>query len=159
MVFCGVIVVAIEIRKSVSSTDKELPVNLSVLTLDGIPETIEFMNADTTLVLIFNSECDLCIIELEELLVEADLFKNYKILLLSSQESATLIEIIETYSLNDYSGIQVYRKDELKTQELFFNAPNPSVFVYANGGKLIFSKKGYTHPQILLKEIRGSDEE
>jgi hypothetical protein len=131
---------------------------LTVLTLDSIEHKIDFKSADTTLVFVFNSECDICVIELEELLIDYHLFESFRIFVLSRQSIKELFELDTYYDIWNYSNLRIIKIDEGKTEEPFVSSPNPSVFVFDTNGKLIHSKKGYSKPEILIQQIRKKDE-
>jgi len=126
---------------------------LHAITLDSTAVEISLTGADTSLVIVFNSECDICIIELEELLVNYANFERYSILLLSHQSINELLRIQANYNLDSYVNFELLKMDEMRTEEPFRSASNPSLFVFDHNGKLILQKKGYTSPELLIKRL------
>jgi len=128
--------------------------SLHAITLDSTAVEISLIGADTSLVIVFNSECDICRVELEELLVNYPDFERYNILLLSRQNLNELLHIQANYKLGGYSNFEILKMDELRTEELFLNAFNPSLFVFGHNGRLILQKKGYINPELLKKQLQ-----
>lgn len=141
--------IAKKARKKLSPT----PTSLHALTLDSTAIEIGFVRADTSLVIVFNSECDICRIELEELLVNYANFDRYSIFLLSRQGLNELLHIQANYNLGNYVNFEMLKMDELHTEELFLAAPNPSLFVFDHNGRLILEKRGYTSSEFLVKQL------
>lgn len=141
------------IAKKASSKPSPTPTSLQALSLDSIAVEISFVKADTSLVIVFNSECDICRIELEELLVNYTNFERYSILLLSRQSINEQLRIQANYNLGSYANLEMLKIDEVLTEEPFLSASNPSLFVFDQNGKLILQKKGYTSPELLIKQL------
>lgn len=81
------------IAKTAWSKPNPDPTSLHALTLDSTAVEINFTRADTSLVIVFNSECDICRIELEDLLVNHPKFERFVILLVSRQSINELLRI------------------------------------------------------------------
>lgn len=142
------------IAKKARSKPSPTPTSLHALSLDSIAVEISFVKADTSLVIVFNSECDICRIELEELLVNYANFERYSILLLSHQSINELLRIQANYNLVNYANFEMLKIDELRTEEPFLSASNPSLFVFDHNGRLILQKKGYTSTELLKKQLQ-----
>jgi hypothetical protein len=155
----GVLFLVISIFRNVTVLSLDSPANLSVYTLDGVRVKLNFDTKDTTLLFVFNPDCDLCIIEFNELLESYHLFKDFEIYLLADQEISVLREFVKANDLNHYPNINVVKIDESDTDDQFINSPNPSVFAYKKGNKLIYFKKGYSNPKMLLNELRKGHED
>lgn len=141
------------IAKKVRSKPSPTLTSLHALSLDSTAVEISFIRADTSFVIIFNSECDICRVELEELLVNHTNFERYSILLLSHQSIKELLRIQANYNLGNYANFEMLKMDELRTEEPFLSASNPALFVFDHNGKLILQKKGYTSPELLIKQL------
>lgn len=142
------------IAKMTRSKPSPTLTSLHALTLDSSAVEINFTRADTSLVIVFNSECDICRIELEELLVNYPKFERFNILLVSHQSICELLRIEANYNLSNFPNFEILKMDELRTEELFLSASNPSLFVFDNNGKLILKKKGYTNPEQLINKLQ-----
>ena len=158
LVIVGVIIMVFGITRKRNVNTKQNYEYLTVLTLDSIEYKIDLQSADTTLVFVFNSECDICVTELEELLVDYHLFQSFRMFILSRQRIKELFELGTYYDIWNCSNIKFIKIDEGKTEEPFVSSPNPSVFVFDTGGRLIHSKKGYSKPIVLIQQIRKEDE-
>jgi len=143
-----------EIAKKARSKPNATLTSLHALSLDSTAVEISFIRADTSLVIIFSSECDICRIQLEELLENYHNFERYNILLLSHQGLNELLRIQAKYNLNRFSNFQILKMDELLTEEPFFSASNPSLFVLDHNGRLILQRKGYTSPELLINQLQ-----
>ncbi|MDD4386115.1 MAG: hypothetical protein PHD06_13150 [Bacteroidales bacterium] len=158
LVIVGVLIMLFSITRKLNVNTKQNFEYLTVLSLDSIEHKIDFKSADTTLVFVFNSECDICVIELEELLIDYHLFESFRIFVLSRQSIKELFELGTYYDIWNYSNLNIIKIDEGKTEEPFVSSPNPSVFVFDTNGKLIHSKKGYSKPEVLIQQIRKKDD-
>ena len=154
LVIIGVLIMIFNITRKLNLNTKQNFEYLTALTLDSIEHKIDLQSADTTLVFVFNSECDICVIELEELLVDYHLFKTFRMFILSRQSIKELLELGTYYDIWHYSNINIIKIDEAKTEEPFVSSPNPSVLAFDTNGRLIHSNKGYSKPEILIKQIR-----
>jgi hypothetical protein len=150
----GVVVLIVGIAKRASHNASPKLDVIRTLTLNGMEQTVELVSADTTIVLIFNSECDICVYELEELLDDSYLFMSYRIIILSRQSFEDLQNITELYDLWSYPNIDILKIEDQITGEPYISSPNPSVFVYDTNAKLIYSKKGYAKPRFLIQVIK-----
>lgn len=142
------------IAKKVRSKPHNFPTTLHALTLDSAAIEISLISADTTLVIVFNSECDICRIELESLLVNYSSFERFNIILLSRQNIDELQYIEANYNLNNYANFEILKIDEIKTEEPFLSASNPSLFVFQHNGKLMLQKKGYYSLEQLINQLQ-----
>ena len=141
------------IAKKARSTPTSSLTSLHAITLDSTAVEISLAGADTSLVIVFNSECDICRIELEELLVNHRDFNRYSVFLLSHQSINELLRIQANYNLDNYANFEMLKMDELHTEEPFLSASNPSIFVFDHNGRLMLQKKGYTRPELLIKQL------
>ena len=142
------------IAKKARSKPNPTLTSLHAFTLDSIAVEINFIRADTSLVIVFNSECDICRIELEELLVNYPELERFNIMLVSHQSICELLRIEANYNLSNYPNFKILKMDELRTDELFLGASNPSLFMFDINGKLILTKKGYTNPELLINKLQ-----
>jgi len=122
-------------------------------TLDSTRITLPLAQPDTTLVLIFNSECEFCNFEINKLLSEIPTFDQYRILMLSRQNVNTLKQVFLHLKLNKYSNIELFKIDQHISEEPFISASTPSVFIYDTSGNLIINRKGYSDPRELINTI------
>lgn len=142
------------IAKKAVNKPNSAPTSLHALTLNSTAIEISFIRPDTSLVIVFNSECDICRIELEEILLNYSKFERFNILLLSLQGINELLHIEANYSLSSYPNFELLKMDELTTEELFLNASNPSLFVFDHNGKLMLQNKGYSSPELLINQLQ-----
>ncbi|SDD36637.1 hypothetical protein [Williamwhitmania taraxaci] len=152
VIMLGLLVFDITKKVSKQSVFAEIK-TLHVKTLDSTNVTLALNQPDTTLIMIFNSECDICKIELGKMLIDYPLLEKYRICLLSRQNISVLKQFQIKQNLDNYPSIELFKIDERLTEEPFNTAPNPSVFIYDKNGKAIFQRKGYTNISELINLI------
>jgi len=128
--------------------------SLTVLNLNDNTVNIPLNQRDTTIIIVFNFECEFCNLELNELISNYELFKNFRIFLLSVQPVDDLARASEKYKLDQYPGIHLFRMSEETAEDPVFSVPTPSLFVYDPGGRLIVSRKGYAAPLKMIRDLR-----
>lgn len=126
--------------------------------IEGELQRISLVGRDTIFVFVLDSECNLCTIEVEELLSNNYLFKPYKIVLLFRDNVNKIKEIHSEYKIYLYPKVRLMKIDEIETDEMFKKCPTPSVFIFDLKGKVIWYKKGYSKPNILIDSFREVNE-
>jgi len=127
-----------EYKKSISNISS---MNYKELTLKGVDF---YDKGDYNCFIIFNSNCDLCIDEIEDIVDNIESFKNVNFYLVSNQTEEELIEYNED---SEFLGIEnftiLYDKNEVFKK--FFIAPEvPSIYFYNKKGELLEFKTGFT---------------
>jgi len=126
-----------EYRKSISDISI---INYKNLTLKGM----EFYNKGSyNCFLIFNSNCDFCLDEIEDIIDNGKLFSDVNFYLVSDQTEEELLEYAKDSEFLEEDNFTILL-DINNDINKFFNYPgNPSTFMYNNEGKLIDFKKGF----------------
>ncbi|MCF6168568.1 redoxin domain-containing protein [Lutibacter sp.] len=126
-----------EYRKSISDISI---INYKNLTLKGM----EFYNkGDYNCFLLFNSDCNLCMDEIEDIVDNIKIFKDVNFYLVSNQTEEQLIEYSEDSEFLGLKNFTVLLDRNNDINKFFNYSGNPSTFMYDNDGKLIDFKKGF----------------
>jgi hypothetical protein len=141
-------------QKSIESENRIL----HLINLDGRGLVLDLNNSELILLLFFNSECDLCVNELNEIFSEYESFNETQIYLISRQDIHEIEQVNLEYQLAEYPNIKIFKLDSQLTLEPFLSAPNPSTYLFAEGGELLLSNYGYM-PMWKLKRYLNDDRE
>jgi hypothetical protein len=105
-------------------------------------------------ILIFNSNCEFCLDEIEDIVDNIDLFSNVNFYLVSTQTEKELLEYAKDSEFLEEDNFTILL-DRNNNINKFFNFPgNPSTFMYNNDGKLIDFKKGFLQFYELKRMIK-----
>ncbi len=129
----------------------ELPF-LSYETVKGEIFTTRELPGSSILIL-FNTECDHCQREAKEISEHIDAFKNYKLLFIAADSIHHIENFSKTYNLSDKPNISFGRAGY---QDVFINfgsIPTPSLYIYSSERKLVKSFLGETPVEELLKYL------
>ncbi len=129
-------------RKKLASENVETLSNLSLFDLDS---TRYYLKPDRKIILIyFDSGCDYCQTEINDLSINIDSLQNLDIVLMSSE----LISAIKLYAqqnsqlqLPNIRFVKINREDADRT---FGSLAVPQLFIYDTGGKLLKRFNGET---------------
>ncbi len=156
IVFAGIILfLAAGITGKITKLARNRILNaVFALDLYGNQVKIPLQQRDTSIIMVFNSECEFCQLELYELLDNYNTFRNYRIFLLSAQPVDDLEQAAKEYNLYEYPVIRLLRLDIANTRDPFISAPTPSLFVYDPNGRMIVGRKGYAAPLKLISDLR-----
>lgn len=134
-----------EYKKSISNISS---INFKEFTLKGVKF---YDKGDYNCFIIFNSNCDFCMDEIEDIVDNIELFKNVNFYLVSNQTEEALIEYNED---SEFLGVENFTilLDNNDDFNKFFNFPGtPSTYIYDKKGILIDFKKGYQQVYTLKK--------
>lgn len=104
------------------------------------------------LIIYFNSECEHCQFEIEQLKKHINYFKSSQILLLSSEPSSTIYKFIKIQNLHIYKNIQVAHIDGKVAYETLGFSSVPHILIYGENGLLEKNYKGETKIESLLSK-------
>jgi len=127
--------------------------NISALTLQNytLKGTTYYDKGAINCIIVFNSNCNLCIDEIEDIVDNIDEFKKVNFYLVSNQTTKELIEYNED---SEFLGLNNFTILQDKNQEIykyFSNPTLPSIFFYDKNKKLIDYKKGF----VLIDELEN----
>lgn len=157
------LIVALLIFAYYSSSQKKLQKNNKTTTmpifpsfsLDSIAVSPKELNTNFSSVLIhFNSTCDHCQYEAQELLKNKAKLQKANIILVSSETLPTLKVFSKTYHLHKIPSLQIWKSNGDTLQKYFGNISIPHIFIYNAKKELIKSYQGETKIEAILKHIQ-----
>lgn len=117
-----------------------------VLSLDTVNKHSLNPSCDHYVILYFNSKCEFCNFDIQNILKNNNLFKRSQILLVSSEDLNT---IKKSYDVSDYSNISLYYCDKDNFYKLFKTDRTPSMYIYNKKKFLIKKFIGETKIQLI----------
>jgi thiol-disulfide isomerase/thioredoxin len=128
--------------------------NFSAFSLDSVVVNSTKLNPNFSNILIhFNSTCDHCQYEAQELLKNKEKFEKTNIILFSSEKLPTLNVFYKTYQLHKIPNLQIWKSHADTLQKYFGKLSTPHVFIYNAKKELIKSYQGETKIEAILKYI------
>jgi peroxiredoxin len=106
-----------------------------------------------TVFLYFNTECDFCQAEIQDIVSNIQKFNNIQLLFVSVEPVAKIIPFQISYKLEIYDNI-VFLSDYRNTFSNIFDVTNtPSSLVYDKNGILVFKNNGAIKVDYMLKKM------
>lgn len=124
-------------RKSIHDISK---INYKQLTLK---ETQFYNSGHYNCFIIFNSDCDFCLDEIEDIVDNIELFKNVNFYLVSNQSEENLLEYNEDSEFLDIKNFTILYDKDARLLEFFGFPHTPSTYVYNKENRLINYKNGF----------------
>lgn len=131
---------------------KSLPA-LHLYQLNGEKTNLSKINKNnrSTVIIFFNTECEFCQYEIEEIKNNVSLFKSTNIVLISSQEISELISFNKQYKLDSYPNILLFKVDQADVRTTFGGVSSPAIFIYNPSGELLKTFSGETKASAIYK--------
>lgn len=142
----------VQVSKSVKEKLNTLPV-FSLVTLDGLSLESSAL-AEGSLVLIhFNSECDHCQYEVQDIKNNIAAFSNTTLVFMSSEPLVKIRNFAGASGLDNYSNVLFTKIDSNDAFTSFGALAVPHVFIYGPDNKLVKEFKGETKAEAILKYL------
>lgn len=109
-------------------------------------------NNKACLIIYYNSECNHCEYEAEQISTHIDKFENYQILMISYESLENILAFKEKYKLNN-NLITFLQDPKYQFDDIFGNSPIPTSFIYNKNRKLVKQFKGEVKIETLLKYL------
>ena len=110
-------------------------------------------NKMSTIFIYFNTECDFCHHEIQEILREKDIFKNVNVLFISSESTVEIKDFVEKQSPIKYDFIR-FLKD---SSDVFYNTFGilsvPSIIIYDKNNMYSNKYSGEVKIEAIIKDI------
>jgi len=107
-------------------------------TLAGDTISLNYLDSEeNTVIIYFNTHCDFCQFELEELEKRISDFEKTHFLLVSAEPMDILKSYAAQHSFNSLSNVDICRCSYQKLNQWFGKLPAPSIFIYDPEGQLI----------------------
>lgn len=107
-----------------------------------------------TLLLFFNTTCEHCQYETEQIIKNISSFKNSNVLFISRQSKNDIQLFDCIYHLSKYSFIKLLRDSTDNSYKIFGINSFPSSIVYNADGKLVKSFKGETKIEAIISALQ-----
>ena len=104
-------------------------------------------------IVFFNSGCEHCRYELEQISKKLQLFSNKELILLSSENIATIKKTSEGLGLSNLPNIHFTKINPTDVFDTFGSLSVPHVFIYGNDQKLIKEFKGETKIEAIAEYL------
>jgi len=101
-----------------------------------------------TLILYFNTECEHCLYEAEQISKNHDKFSASQVLMVSFENIDTLKHFAMEYGFYNQENISVLQDSKFQFDSIFGRSPVPSSFIYDINGKLV--KKFFDYPLCVI---------
>lgn len=132
--------------KSIPSIALKSPAGQEVLILD-------LSKGTGTLLIYFNSTCEICQLELQKIEERIADFKKGQIILVSSQELKELESFIDSNPWIKSPNVHLLLDEEMEVAAYYGVRSVPSIFCYDSDGILKGKYNGFTKVDLLLKGI------
>lgn len=111
--------------------------------MDGrMMQRADMDGAKYTLIWFFNSECDLCVNEIQALVDSISLLNNCRIVMVSHEDSTKVAGFYERFRLMEYPSISVACVPENYIKDMFKIYVVPTLYVYHPDKRMIKYKPG-----------------
>ena len=107
-----------------------------------------------TLLLFFNTTCEHCQYETEQIINNSASFNISNVLFISRQSKKDIQLFDSTYKLSSYSFIKLLRDSTDNSYKIFGINSYPSSIVYNAAGKLVKSFKGETKIEAIISALQ-----
>ena len=102
------------------------------------------------IIMYFNTECEHCQYETQELKKHLAQFANAQILMLSNESLAKLKTFAKSYALTDIDNLQIAQIPANKAFEIFGFTSVPSLIIYSKNQQLVKQYKGETKMETVV---------
>jgi peroxiredoxin len=132
---------------------KTLP-NFRFYTLDSLAYTSQNISPNKAILLLrFNSECEHCQYQAEQIYKNVSKFNDYQILWISSERLAKIRAFGKKYGLTDYPFMHLLKTDNQYFYDTFGTSTTPAVFIYNANYQLVKQYSGEVKVETLLKYL------
>jgi len=106
------------------------------------------------LFLYFNSECDFCQAETEEIVANINKLEGIQIVFVSNEPIPQITAFQQKYKLDEYGNVKILCDYNYKFAELLGLKTIPSSFIYSKEGVLLSKNNGPMKVDYLLKSMK-----
>ncbi len=138
----------------IKKAEDEMPDFKFTLINNGFIQNSDFDDDKYVLISFFNSECDLCINEIQALTDSISFLKQCQILLVSSEDSTKIALFYQQYQVTDYPTIRVAYATENEIKKLFKVYVVPTLYVYHPDRRMIKYKPGPITVSDIIRYIK-----
>ena len=125
---------------------------LNYNTLNGEPSSTRNLPGSSILIL-FNTDCDHCQREAGEIAEKNEAFKNYELLFIASDSVHHILNFAKTYNLADKANVKFGRAEGQDVYTNFGSISTPAIYIYNRERKFVKSFLGETPVEELIKYL------
>ncbi len=149
----NVIVKKIKHRNLITEQIQSIPQFLFINSLNQNVYTDDSIEIDKAcLIIYYNSECDHCNYEAEEISKHSEQFEDYQVIMISYEPIENILAFREKYKLN-HTFITFLQDSQYQFDNIFGHSPIPTSFIYNKDKKLVKQFKGEVKVEALLKYL------
>ncbi len=149
------VVTKIKHKKEVAENIKTIPA-FSYKTINGEVFSNKDLGNDTpTIFLYFNSECEHCQSEAEQIRDNVEKFANVQLVFISFEDPKKIEAFATKYKLNHYDNIDFLCDSKVSFSITFDVKSLPTIILYNKNKKLIEKIKGQTKVETLIKKLQN----
>jgi peroxiredoxin len=155
LTFMGYMVVTkIKYKNKISENIKTIP-TFSYKTINGEVFCNKDLKNDTPKVfLYFNSECEHCQSEAEQIRDNVEKFANVQLVFISFEKPDKIVAFATKYKLNHYDNITFLCDSKVSFSITFDVKSLPTIVIYDKNKKLLEKIKGQVKVETILKKIK-----
>ena len=151
---CYKVITKINHKKEVAENIKSIPA-FSYKTINGKPfSNINLKENTPTVFLYFNSECEHCQSEAEQIRDNIEKFANVQLVFISFEEPKKIMEFATKYKLIGYDKITFLCDSKVSFATTFDVNSLPTVVIYDKNKNLIAKIKGEVRVENILKKLK-----
>ncbi len=125
--------------------------NLSLFTKDSVKFRIE--TGQPIVLIYFNSNCEHCQYEVNDVYNNIQSFDEAKVLFLSSESTAQIKAFADTNKLLKFPNVTFAKIESAHAAEIFGTLSVPHIFIYGQDGKLRKEFRGETKAEAIAKYL------
>jgi len=145
-------------KKAVAENIREIPA-FSFESINGEKFTNAHLDSQkATIFIFFNSECDFCQHEAQDIQSHVEAFQKTQIVFVSVEEKEHIRNFSETYQLSRYDFIYFVHDPNGSFSTTFDANSIPFILIYNREGKLVEKIKGQTKAENILKKLALSED-
>lgn len=127
---------------------------ISLNTISGENFSLPQLSSGIATVLIyFNSTCEICQLELKSIGERISEFKDARILLVSSQEQAEVEEFFDAHSLKNFPTVYWLMDEQMEVSAYYGVRSVPTIFCYDGEGELQGKFQGPVKVDLILEKL------
>jgi cytochrome oxidase Cu insertion factor (SCO1/SenC/PrrC family) len=160
LIFCLIGITILLVIKTVNKINDKKQIDkyisclpdLTIITPDlEVLKLYSLTNNKPIVLIAFNTSCDICHNEINDVIANIKRFKNVKIIMVSSEPMDSLISFQKKYELKKYANIFLGQVNDVLTEDKLGIEIIPQIFIYNSDKNLIKVFKGETKIDAILK--------
>lgn len=144
-----------QLKKEIQSQIQAIP-DTEFINLYGIKADLKgYAGYKPIVIIYFHPECELCQYEAQEIIQNAEAFKDYQLIFITPDDSIPRIgQFCQEYHLWELENLEVLLDRNNKFKETFGKAILPSIYIYNKQGILAKTYLGETKPGAIIATLK-----